>query len=259
MFAPCVVIPVYNHERAIGAVVAAVRAEGLPVLLIDDGCNEACARELLRLGTLPDVILLRHGVNRGKGAAVCTGLLAARRRGFTHAIQIDADGQHTLEDVRRFIEEAQAHPASMICGRPVFDGSIPKARYYGRYLTHMLVWLETLSLDIIDSMCGFRVYPLARVVPLIEAVRLGERMDFDVEILVRLHWRRTPMRWLPTRVHYPLDGVSHYRMIRDNALQTRLHLRLICGMLLRLPILLWQKVVEGRNVVRARGKPVGTT
>jgi glycosyltransferase involved in cell wall biosynthesis len=259
VFAPCVVIPVYNHERAIGAVVAAVRAQGLPVLLVDDGCSPACTQELVRLGTLPGVIVLRHAVNRGKGAAVCTGLHAARARGFTHAVQIDADGQHTLADLRRFVEEARAHPDSVICGRPVFDASIPKARYYGRYLTHVLVWLETLSLDIVDSMCGFRVYPLAQLAPLLERSSLSERMAFDTEILVRLHWRGTPMRWLATNVSYPLDGVSHFRMFLDNALLTRLHLRLICGMLLRLPLLLRRRLVRSTNGALGRGKHLGTT
>src|SRR5688572_9295868 len=161
MFSACVVIPVYDHEHAIGAVVDSARAQGLPVLLVDDGCREPCRRELERLSAHPDVVLLRHERNRGKGAAVMTGLRAARQHGYTHAVQIDADGQHTLGDVRRFVEEARAHPDSVICGRPVFDASIPKARYYGRYLTHALVWLETLSFEIVDSMCGFRVYPLA--------------------------------------------------------------------------------------------------
>ena len=66
-----------------------------------------------------------------------------------------------------------------------------------------MVWLETLSFDIVDSMCGFRVYPLAPTLALLDRQRLGPRMDFDTEILVRLHWRDVPMRWLPTRVSYP--------------------------------------------------------
>ena len=107
-------------------------------------------------------------------------------------MQIDADGQHTLSDVRRFVEEARAHPDSVICGRPVFDASIPKSRYYGRYLTHGMVWLETLSFDIVDSMCGFRVYPLAATLALLDRQHIGARMDFDTEMLVRLHWRDVP-------------------------------------------------------------------
>lgn len=243
-FAPCVVIPVYNHEHAVGAVVDSIRAQGLPVLLVDDGCNDACARELQSLGDLPGVTLLRHGVNRGKGAAVCTGMHAAHAQGFTHVVQIDADGQHTVADVRRFVEEARAFPGSVICGRPVFDASIPKVRYYGRYLTHAMVWLETLSFDILDSMCGFRVYPLPVTLALLRQRGVGTRMDFDTEILVRLRWREVPARWLDTRVSYPLDGVSHFRMVFDNVRMTSLHVRLTAGMLLRLPLLLGRRLVR---------------
>jgi glycosyltransferase involved in cell wall biosynthesis len=240
-FAPCVVIPVYNHEHAIGAVVEDIHAQGLPVLLIDDGCNSACAEVLERLSRLPDVTLLRHAANRGKGAAVCTGMSAARELRFTHVVQIDADGQHTRSDLRRFIDEARAHPNSVICGRPIFDASIPKSRYYGRYLTHVMVWVETLSLQIVDSMCGFRVYPLATTLDLLDRHGVGARMDFDTEILVRLHWRGVPARWLDTAVSYPLDGVSHFRMFSDNVRMTSLHIRLTAGMLLRLPTLLARK------------------
>jgi glycosyltransferase involved in cell wall biosynthesis len=244
VFAPCIVIPVYNHELAIGAVVDSIRAQGYPIVLVDDGCNAACAQELQRLSALPEVTLRRHAKNRGKGAAVATGMRAARELGFTHAVQIDADGQHTLGDVRAFVEAARAFPDSVICGHPIFDASIPKSRYYGRYLTHALVWLETLSFDIIDSMCGFRVYPLDATLALLDRRRVGQHMDFDTEILVRLYWRNLPTRWIATRVSYPLDGVSHYRLFFDNVLMASLHARLLVGMLLRLPMLLWRKAAR---------------
>jgi len=132
----------------------------------------------------------------------------------------------------------------VICGRPMFDASIPKARYYGRYLTHAMVWLETLSFDIIDSMCGFRLYPLKATLELADQQHIGPRMDFDSEIIVRLHWRQVPMRWLDTRVSYPIDGVSHFRMFLDNVRMTALHIRLTLGMVIRLPVLLWRKIVR---------------
>ncbi len=242
-FAPCAVIPVYDHERAVGNVLAAVRAGGLHCILVDDGSGPACARELQRLaGACRDVTLLRLACNTGKGGAVSAGLRAARESGYTHALQIDADGQHALADIARFIDTARACPEALVCGRPIFDASMPGGRRYGRYLTHALVWLETLSLEIKDSMCGFRVYPLEPIVRLLDSTRVGSRMDFDVEVLVRLHWRGQPMRWLDTRVSYPLDGLSHFRLFRDNVLMVMLQLRLLAGMLLRLPLLLWRKL-----------------
>jgi glycosyltransferase involved in cell wall biosynthesis len=240
VFAPCVVIPVYNHEHAIGAVVGEIRAQGLAVVLVDDGSSQACADVLQGLSATPDVTLVRHEHNRGKGAAVVTGLHTAHARGYTHAVQIDADGQHTVSDVPRFLEEARQHPDQVICGQPMFDASIPRSRYYGRYLTHGLVWLETLSFELVDTMCGFRVYPLVATLALLDRSGVGERMDFDTEVLVRLHWSGVRTRWLATAVRYPLDGVSHYRMFRDNVRMTSLHISLLLGMLVRLPLLLWR-------------------
>jgi len=234
-FSACVIIPVYDHEHAIAGVLDGVLAHGLHVFLVDDGSGERCARELARLAQSPRVTLLRHETNQGKGAAVITGLRAAHRRGFTHAIQVDADGQHTLSDIEQFLAVAAAEPDSVVCGRPVFDASIPKVRYYGRYLTHVLVWVETLSFEIRDSMCGFRLYPLERVERLLARTSIGPRMDFDTEMLVKLYWSGAPTRWVDTRVRYPADGVSHYRMFFDNVRMVSLHLRLLLGMLVRLP------------------------
>jgi hypothetical protein len=230
---------VFDHEHAVARVVAAVRAAGLPCLLVDDGSGPACARELDRIvATVPYTSVLRLPVNGGKGAAMLAGFAAAWQRGYSHGLQIDADGQHALRDISTFIEEARRHPQALICGQPVFDRSMPALRHYGRYLTHGLVWLNTLSLSIPDSMCGFRVYPLAPVISLMAQEYIGRRMDFDVEIIVRLHWRRVPMRWIATAVTYPLDGVSHFRMFRDNARMVALQIRLAGGLLRRLPRLL---------------------
>jgi len=242
-FNPCAIVPVFDHEHAVARVVAAVRAAALPCLLVDDGSGPTCARELDRLAaTVAHTSLLRLPVNGGKGAAMLAGFAQAWQRGYSHSLQIDADGQHALGDISTFIEEARRHPQSLICGRPVFDRSMPAVRLYGRYLTHGLVWLNTLSKSIPDSMCGFRVYPLAPVIALMAEEYIGRRMDFDVEIIVRMYWRRVPMRWLPTRVTYPLDGVSHFRMFRDNGRMVALQLRLLGGMLRRLPRLRARKV-----------------
>jgi glycosyltransferase involved in cell wall biosynthesis len=239
----CAVVPVFNHERAMAGTLAGLRAQGLTVIMVDDGSDETCQAELRRLAALdPHVRLVRLQENRGKGGAVMAGLTTAADAGFTHVLQIDADGQHDPADLPKFIAAAAAEPGVLICGAPSFDASIPRHRLYLRYLTHAMVWLNTLSLDIPDSMCGLRVYPLAVVLPVIEAERPGRRMDFDVEILVRLHWRGAAMRWIPARVRYPQDGVSHFRLVKDNWLITLMHMRLLLGMLRRLPVLLARRV-----------------
>ncbi len=240
MFKPCIVVPVYNHEHAVGAVVAALLRHGLPCILVDDGSAAPCARALDALAAAHPgaVTLLRRAANGGKGAAVLDGMRAAAARGYSHALQIDADGQHDTADVPRFIEQARLHPAAVIAGCPVYDASVPRARLYGRYATHIWVWINTLSLQIKDSMCGFRVYPLAPVVALARRRALGARMNFDTDILVRLYWDGLAVRNLPTRVGYPADGVSHFQLWRDNVLITRMHTVLFFGMLWRAPRLL---------------------
>jgi len=239
---PCAVIPVYNHGATVGAVAASLREQGLEVLLVDDGSGVATAAALDALATQPGMRLVRLPQNQGKGGAVIAGLRAALAAGFTHALQIDADGQHDARDATRFIEAAQRAPSAFICGCPVYDETVPKGRLYGRYATHVWVWINTLSLAIRDSMCGFRVYPLAPTVALLDRVRIGRRMDFDVEVAVRLAWQGLPVVNLPTRVHYPPGGISHFRVVHDNLLISWMHTRLFFGMVLRLPLLLWRKL-----------------
>lgn len=244
MFKPVALVPVYDHERAIGAMVQAILAHPLPCLLVDDGSGPACEHVLRELAAshADRVHLIRLPQNQGKGGAIMAGFEEAARMGFTHALQIDADGQHDAGCIPQFLALAQASPHAMICGCPVYDESVPRVRLLARYLTHVWVWINTLSFAVRDSMCGLRVYPLAHVLPLVRQVKLGRRMQFDTEVLVHLVWRGVRIVNVPTRVTYPTDGVSHFQVWRDNVLISSMHTRLFFGMLKRLPVLLWRKV-----------------
>jgi glycosyltransferase involved in cell wall biosynthesis len=242
MFRPVVVIPVYNHGASAVRVIAAVRGHGLPCIVVDDGSRPECAALLDGAARQEGVCLVRLAHNQGKGGAVMAGFRAALQQGYSHALQIDADGQHDTGDIPGFIALGRAQPDAVICGTPVYDGSVPRGRLYGRYATHVWVWINTLSFAIRDSMCGFRLYPLGPVGALLERVRVGHRMDFDTEVLVRLHWRGVKIVNRPTRVTYPKDGVSHFQVWRDNLLISRMHAKLFFGMLLRLPLLLARKL-----------------
>jgi glycosyltransferase involved in cell wall biosynthesis len=240
MFKACVLIPVYNHQHAIGAVAASVLAQGVHCILVDDASDAACAAVLdtLAAASPTRVTLVRHAVNRGKGGAVMSGFRQAAALGYTHALQIDADGQHRADDIPRFLAIAQAHPQAVIAGRPRYDASVPKLRLYARYLTHVWVWINTLSTAIADSMCGLRVYPLASTLALQNRRPFGLRMDFDTDAVVRLYWAGLHVVNVPTPVGYPSDGVSHFRPLRDNLLITRMHALHFFGMLLRMPRLI---------------------
>lgn len=234
----CAVIPVYNHEHAVGGVVAELQRHGLPVILVDDASSPACAAVLDQLALREGVQLYRHTQNQGKGGAVMTGFRAAQALAYSHVLQIDADGQHNSDDVPLFLTAAAAAPSAVICGYPIYDASVPRVRLYARYATHIWVWINTVSLRIRDSMCGFRIYPLAPVLTLMDSVAIGRRMDFDTEILVRLDWANVPIVNQGTRVGYPQDGLSHFRLWLDNTLISWMHTRLFFGMLPRLPRLL---------------------
>lgn len=242
-FKPCVLVPVYNHHQRLAETVKNIRHYGLAVIVVDDGSNDTCKSVMREIAANdPQVTLVEHSSNSGKGAAIKTGLRAANERGFSHALQIDADGQHNSLDIPHFLQTAQSNPTTLIAGMPDYDESVPKGRLYARYLTHVWVWINTLSFKIRDSMCGFRVYPVKRSCDLIASETMGDRMDFDTEFMVRWHWRNWPLQQLATRVVYPEHGISHFLVWRDNKLISWMHTRLFFGMLWRSPRLIVNKL-----------------
>lgn len=239
----CIVIPNYNHGDKCAAVVESLRFLGLPIIMVDDASNEQNALQIQAVAEqYSDLEVVTHTVNQGKGGAVMTGMKRAFERGFTHMLQVDADGQHDIGNCEKLLALAKAQPNQVISGRPVYDESIPLGRRFSRHITHFWVWVETLSFSIKDTMCGFRVYPLKPCIELMAAVNLGKRMDFDIEIMVRLYWRGVSTVFLPTKVIYPEDGVSHFQPFNDNVLISWLHTRLFFGMLPRIPMLLWRNI-----------------
>lgn len=244
-FRPCFLIPCYNHGKTIPTVVNSLMAFGYPILLVDDG-SQADTKQILAdvLADHNNVTLITFAENQGKGAAVIAGIEAAYQQSFSHAIQIDADGQHDLEALPKLIQESQTHPAALISGQPIYDESVPKSRLYGRYVTHVWVWIETLSFAIKDSMCGFRSYPIGPTISVLERAVLGRRMDFDTEIMVRMYWNETDVRFINTHVIYPEDGISHFDALWDNVKISWMHTKLFFGMLPRIPSLLKRKPTQ---------------
>lgn len=236
---PCALVPSHDHWRALPDVVAALRGHGLPVIVVDDGSGPEAAAAIAALHD-PEggVQVHRRPRNGGKGAAVIDGFRLAAAQGFTHAVQVDADGQHDPAALPALLEAARVHPGALVSGQPQYDTSAPLGRRIGRWITHVWVFVETLSLRITDSMCGFRVYPLAPCLELLERERVGLRMDFDTEIMVRLFWRGVPPLMVPVRVVYPPDNTSNFRMWADNVRISVMHTRLVLGMLWRLPSIL---------------------
>jgi glycosyltransferase involved in cell wall biosynthesis len=238
------IVPFYNHEHAIRQTIAALKAYGFECWLVDDGSDPRCGPLLDALAAEESawLRLIRCPVNRGKGVAVLAGFAAAFAAGCTHALQIDADGQHDFAAIPRITELARARPDAIVTGVPVFDASAPAARRIGRKLTTLWVRINTLSSVIEDAMCGFRVYPLEPIMRLTRRERVGRRMEFDPEILVRAVWAGVPVVSMLTSVTYPSDGVSHFKMWRDNVRISWMHTRLFFGMLWRAPLLIARRL-----------------
>jgi len=241
-----VVIPSYDTGPLVYSTVAAARAAWSPVWVVVDGSRDGTAEGLLAMaagdaGLRVDVL----AKNSGKGAAVLHALEAALAQGFTHALTMDADGQHPADRIAALMAESTAHPDAMVLGRPVFDASAPLLRVRGRRVSNAWTNLETLGAGIADSLYGFRVYPIAPLVDIMHRQPWMRRFDFDTEAVVRLAWRGVrpinvdaPVRYLRADE----GGVSHFRYGRDNALLTWMHLRLLLGFALRLPSLVVRRI-----------------
>lgn len=247
-FRLCAVIPSRNHYEALGSIVGDLVARGVPVFIVDDGSNAVAAEAIATLHK-PElgVETIRLERNQGKGGALVIAMNAAAAAGYSHALQVDADGQHDLQSLDALLAAARARPEALVSGVPVYDQSIPPARAIGRWLTHIWVWIETLSLQIKDSMCGFRVYPLRPALKVLDEEHVGRYMDFDTEIMVRMAWRSVPVVQIPVRVTYPPGNTSNFRLLGDNWLITRMHTRLFFGMLWRLPSLLGRRLFSGAH------------
>ncbi|MEX2451667.1 MAG: glycosyltransferase [Rhodospirillales bacterium] len=232
------VIPSFDHYRKLPYIVETLIEAGIAVFIIDDGSAEPARSALKALGSRErNITVVRCESNRGKGAAVMTGLRQAAAAGYSHAVQIDADGQHDLSALPALIRCATDNPTALVSGLPAYDSSIPLSRKIGRWVTHVWVWIETLSFQIKDSMCGFRVYPLAPILQLAAEETLGARMTFDTEVMVRHYWRGGSVIHVPVRVTYPEGNHSNFDTVRDNVAISWMHTRLFFSMLARLPSL----------------------
>ena len=206
------------------------------MVVVDDGSDPPVGARIRDLCTrFADAEYLRHPFNGGKGFAVMCGIARAGEREFTHAVQVDADGQHDLSSLDALLAMSRCNPTAIVSGVPKFDQRIPMSRRIWRPFTNFWVAVNSVSLRMPDAMCGFRVYPVDAVLNLVRRSVPARRMDFDVEILVKAHWAGIPIAGVPVRVSYPKENFSNFNVLRDNVLLSALQTRLFFGMLLRLP------------------------
>ena len=245
-----VLIPSYDPGPKVFETVRAAREHWAPVWIVVDGSTDGTAAGLAALAREDTGLrVLVRERNGGKGRAVRDGLEEALRQGFTHALVMDSDGQHPADRIPAFMAASAARPEAMVLGEPVFDASAPAIRVKGRRISNWWANCETLWAGIHDSLCGFRVYPIAALVREMRASLGMRRFDFDVEAAVRLSWRGVPALNLSAPIRYfsaAEGGVSHFNYWRDNVLLTSMHLRLFFGFLVRLPRLLARRLAGRR-------------
>lgn len=252
---PCVLIPSYNTGPILAETVAAVLAQDVPVRVVIDGSTDGSSALLEPLAADPRLKIWRLQKNSGKGSAVLHGTRQALEEGFTHVLCMDADGQHPADLIPRYFGYSAMYPQAAVFGRPVFDASAPALRVNGRKISNFWANLETLGWGIDDSLFGMRLYPAGELVEIFESTHFARRFDFDPEVAVRLAWRGVPILNLPTPVRYlsrEEGGVSQFRYLRDNALLTWMHTRLLFGFLARLPWL----ALRGENPLLSLSPPV---
>jgi glycosyltransferase involved in cell wall biosynthesis len=245
-----VLIPSYDPGEKVDDTVRQAREQWNPVWVVVDGSTDGSTARLLKMAEADSglrVIVLPE--NRGKGAAILTGLDEAAKLGYTHALTMDSDGQHPAALIGAFMAASQASPDAMILGKPRFDASAPQLRVQGRRISNGWANLETLWMGIGDSLYGFRVYPIAPLASVMRKQTWMRRFDFDPEAVVRLCWRGVQPVNLDAPVRYfkPEEGgVSHFHYGRDNALLTWMHARLLIGFLVRLPLLIARRIGASR-------------
>ncbi|MFQ6758912.1 MAG: glycosyltransferase family 2 protein [Deltaproteobacteria bacterium] len=207
-----VIIPVYNHEQRIGEVIRQALKLGLPLFVIDDGSTDTTPKII---SDIPGISVLRHPVNLGKGAALCTGFVAAMEQGCDWALTIDGDGQHFPEDATSLLRAVTDDRRIIVVGRRegMVGKNVPWTSRFGRGFSNFWVWAAG-GPRITDSQSGFRLYPLPEVLHL--GVK-ATRYQFEVEVLVRAKQRGINTVEAPVRVVYQAKGerVSHFQPWRD--------------------------------------------
>jgi len=210
----CAIVPAFDAERSVGGVVRELISrwpEPDAVFVIDDGSGDGTAEEARAAGARVVV----HTRNRGKGAALRTGMKAALDAGFQVGVTVDADGQHPAAEARRLLD-LDADPGALVLGvRDLVRDGAPRANQMSNGISNFFLSVFA-GRPLADTQCGLRRYPLAR------ALELGGRDDgyaFEAEIILRAVASGVPIIEEPVQVIYPPAGerVTHFDRVRDPA------------------------------------------
>jgi glycosyltransferase involved in cell wall biosynthesis len=208
----CALVPALDACETVGAVVDDLHATlAVPVLVVDDGSVDGTGEVARACGAK----VVRHGRNRGKGAALRTGLLEAARRGFHVVVSVDADGQHPGESARAVLE-ASDDPRTLVLGvRDLARDGAPRSNRFGNGVSNFFLSLFAGRV-LLDTQCGLRRYPVAETLGL--ATR-AQGYAFEAEVVLRALAAGIPILEVPIVVAYPpaAETRTHFRSVRDPA------------------------------------------
>lgn len=247
-FTPAFLIPVYNHGKACVQVVDSIasycKKNNVKIILVDDGNGGETKSYLSEIARkypdFTDLVVCKK--NGGKGKAFKAGILRAHSLGITHVLQMDADGQHDSARAPFFFDESKKNPHTLICGYPEYDETAPAHRKNAHAFANLWCKIVTWKSGIVDSLCGFRVYPVQETYGFVTKCHYDSRMGFDIEILIKMIWQNIPFDFFPVRVTYPADGISNFHAFRDNVRISWVFTKLCAGMLIRIPLFIYRKL-----------------
>jgi len=208
----CILIPAYNCGKRIENVIKSVLQQTSDVIVVDDGSTDDTANVLSLFEK--QIILISYKKNKGKGYALKQGFNEANKRGFSHVLTMDSDGQHLAEDIQIFVNEANRFPNALIVGSRSFDHpNMPKENIFANKFSNFWFTLQTAH-KLPDTQTGYRLYPLKRMGKM---KPFTNRYEAELELLVRFSWKGIPLKSVPVQVHYPVkeERISHFRPKKD--------------------------------------------
>lgn len=216
-----VVIPTYNNDSSIQKVVDDVLSFNFRTIVVDDGYDTP-VEEIL--DSHPNLTILRHPINKGKGEAIITGAKKVKELGFNYFISLDGDGQHLASQIEKIVTACDDKNQIIIGARNFEIDNVPNGSKFGRWFSNFWATWDTEQ-EIKDSLSGFRLYPTS----ILDLDIKTSRFDWEMEVLVKHSWKKRLIKEVTIECYYPTpeERVSHFKKFWDTAAIVMVHIRLL--------------------------------
>ena len=215
-----VIIPTYNNPKTIAKVAQDVLNHNYTLVIVDDGSDVAVST---LVKTNPNIHIVKHSKNLGKGQAILTGAKKVKDLGYNYFVSMDGDGQHLASELYKLIDCVDSDHQIVIGARNFDIDNVPKKSKVGRAYHNFWIKLNS-GYDITDSLTGFRLYPVS----ILDLNLKRKRFDFEVEVLVNHYWKHKNISDTTVECYYPTpqERVSHFDNYNDTISITLLHIQL---------------------------------